>query len=155
MVSSAVNQSILIKHGVASRFDRLLKLQERVATEVRTFSPERIRADQLSLRFRCAALDWLSVLDLLAIGLGFMAAGRSRRHMSTCSSPCQQSDCKHKHNDQYYGKKEGFRTSIPSVGKDAECRLKPVHEYLLILPVLGSDCIVPRRRIPPYMYTCA
>ncbi len=39
-VSSPTIQHILIKHGMASKFDRLLKLQEQVATEAIELSPE-------------------------------------------------------------------------------------------------------------------
>lgn len=41
-VSSPTIQSILIKHGMASKFDRLLKLQEQVAPEAIELSPEQI-----------------------------------------------------------------------------------------------------------------
>ena len=41
-VSSPTVQNILIKQGMASKFDRLLKLQEQVATEAIELSPEQI-----------------------------------------------------------------------------------------------------------------
>jgi transposase InsO family protein len=44
-VSSPTIQSILIKHGMASKFDRLLKLQEQVATE--SFEPSTEQIQQI------------------------------------------------------------------------------------------------------------
>ena len=42
-VSSPTIQSILIKQGMASKFDRLLKLQEQVASEAIELSPEQVQ----------------------------------------------------------------------------------------------------------------
>jgi hypothetical protein len=43
-VSSPTIQSILIKHGIGTRFERLLKLEERVAAEPIELTPEQITA---------------------------------------------------------------------------------------------------------------